>query len=431
MTDTFIGIDLGTSGCRACLIDANEQILKQSRAPFPEPAINGPCVEQDASIWWHAVQQVLAELLTHPLASSLKTISVDGTSSTVLITDENYQPLAPALMYNDSRASQQAERIEQMAPASTSAVYGSSSSLSKSLWLINKFPAGKHVLHQADYISGKLSGSYASDSNNCLKLGFDPVSEQWPSWLAESGFPTSILPAVNPPGVIAGELTEQLTQTFKTPENVKIISGTTDSIAGFLATGANQLGDAVVSIGSTIAIKVLNDKPVNSANEGIYSHKINNMWLVGGASNAGTTVLRNLFSEQQLQSLTERLHFENPTELNYYPIPKPGERFPVCNPGQQAVLNPRPTNNAVFLQAILESLTRIEKQCYQVLEDKGINKINRLFTTGGAVINTRWMKYRETQLSYQMQQPAQTEACFGTALLAKQGYYHLTHSANK
>ena len=419
---TFIGIDLGTSGCRACLIDADEKLLHEARTDFPEPIIQGSSVEQDANIWWQAVKTVLTELCQHPAAQSLTAIAVDGTSSTILVTDDDYQPLAPALMYNDARASAEAEQIKASVPEEVSAVQGASSSLSKLLWLLKEFPQSKKMLHQADFISGQLSGNYVSDFNNCLKAGFDPETETWPDWLSQLPIPNRMLPEVYAPGTITGKLTEKNQKLFGINKTVHIVTGTTDSIAGFLATGASQVGDAVTSLGSTLVIKILSNKAINSAKEGIYSHKINNAWLAGGASNAGCSVLKQQFDNASLQALSAKLNFDQPTGLNYYPLPATGERFPENNANKQACLVPRPEDDTEFLQAILEALTAIEKQGYKVLEKKGTPAIKQLFTVGGGTRNKKWMQYRSEQLDSEVIIPEYTEACFGTALLAKQGF---------
>lgn len=419
---TFIGIDLGTSGCRACLIDADENVLQEARIEFPEPDMQDQRVEQDAAIWWQAVQTVLIQLCQYPAAQSLVAIAVDGTSSTVLVTDEQYQPLAPALMYNDARANIEAAQIQAIAPNSSSAVLGASSSLSKLLWLLKHIPNCKRMLHQADYISGQLSGYYVSDFNNCLKAGFDPETEAWSAWLSDLNIPKDILPKVVAPGTIVGQLTSTNQKLLGIKHPVHIVSGTTDSIAGFLATGASKIGDAVTSLGSTVVLKIFSPVAINSPKEGIYSHKINNAWLAGGASNAGGSVLRQLFDDATLQQLSEQLAFNQPTGLKYYPLLKTGERFPENNANKKACLTPRPDEDNVFLQAILESLTAIEKQGYESLQNKGSPSPTRLFTVGGGSKNKKWMQYRSEQLNTELIIPKHTEACFGTALLAKQGY---------
>jgi D-ribulokinase len=73
-------------------------------------------------------------------------------------------------------------------------------------------------------------------------------------------------------------------------------------------------------------------------------------WLVGGASNSGGAVLRQHFSDAELAALTPRLRPDTPTGLRYYPLPRRGERFPVRDDDKEAVLSPRPDDDAVFLQ---------------------------------------------------------------------------------
>ena len=428
MENTFIGIDLGTSGCRACLIDINENVLQEARVDLPDPIIQNQHVEQDPELWWQATKNVLLTLSEHPRFQNLSAISVDGTSSTLLVTDEDYNPLAPALMYNDARATNEAEQVRLLAPEKASAVFGASSSLSKLLWLLKKYPASKKALHQADYILGKLSGHYVSDFNNCLKAGFDPESEAWPDWLSKLSIPDQILPEVFAPGTSIGKLTTENQTLFGTSKPVHIMTGTTDSIAGFLATGASDTGDAVTSLGSTLVIKILSPIPINSAKEGIYSHRINNAWLAGGASNAGGSILRKLFDNESLQQLSEELTFNQPTGLSYYPLLKTGERFPENNPDKQACLTPRPDEDTIFLQAILESLTAIEKKGFELLIKKGAGKPERIFTVGGGSKNKKWMQYRSKQLDSKVIIPEHIEACYGTALLAKQGYIKTTNT---
>jgi len=73
-------------------------------------------------------------------------------------------------------------------------------------------------------------------------------------------------------------------------------------------------------------------------------------WLVGGASNTGGAVLRKYFTDQQLAALTARIDLSRPTGLDYYPLVTAGERFPVNDPALAPRLEPRPADDAVFLQ---------------------------------------------------------------------------------
>jgi sugar (pentulose or hexulose) kinase len=78
-------------------------------------------------------------------------------------------------------------------------------------------------------------------------------------------------------------------------------------------------------------------------------------WLVGGASNTGGAVLRQHFSNEQLQQLSQRINLSQPSRLDYYPLVGPGERFPVNDPGMQPRLEPRPEDDALFLQGATQA----------------------------------------------------------------------------
>ena len=144
------------------------------------------------------------------------------------------------------------------------------------------------------------------------------------------------------------------------PLNCQIRAGTTDSIAAFLASGATNPGEAVTSLGSTLVLKLLSQQRVDCADYGIYSHRLGNLWLAGGASNTGGAVLAHFFSPQDLAQLSQSIDPSHESTLDYYPLLKPGERFPVNQPDFPPRLQPRPVNDAEFLHGLLESLAQIE-----------------------------------------------------------------------
>ena len=75
-----------------------------------------------------------------------------------------------------------------------------------------------------------------------------------------------------------------------------VVAGTTDGCAAFLASGASEAGDGVTSLGTTLTLKLLSATPVFAPQFGVYSHRIGDQWLAGGASNSGGGVLASLFS---------------------------------------------------------------------------------------------------------------------------------------
>ncbi len=429
MQNLYLGLDLGTSGCRGIVIDEQGQVVCEARSPYPYPTQgDGAAVEQDTQAWAQALDQVMGAIgrclqarlaATHRLAG----ISLDGTSGTVLLADAEGQAVGPALMYNDARARTQAARLRGLAPAE-SATHGTASGLAKTLWLLEQtLPRGAARLsHQTDWGLCYLGAAPGwSDHNSSLKTGFDPVAGYWPPWVLKLIDPRVSLPQVVAPGTPVGRLSRQRAGQWGLPPETPLLAGTTDSTAAVIATGANQPGDGITSLGSTLVVKVLAPSPVHAPDCGVYSQPFGELWLVGGGSNAGGAVLRHYFSDQELRDLS--LHIDPATNsgLNYYPLLAPGERFPVNDPDLLPRLSPRPRSPVLFLHGLLEGLAEIERLAYEKLRSLGCPPLHRVFSVGGGANNTTWQTLRARKLGVPLAAPLHLEAAYGTALLARHG----------
>lgn len=423
MSDCFLGIDLGTSGIRAVLIDSQGAEQLSERIDLPAPAREGPRVEQHAETWWAALDRLLCRLGQGSSFKTLRTIAVDGTSGTVLPCDGAGQALAPALMYNDSRAQTQSDRIAALAPAGTGA-QGPGSSLAKLLYFREQLPSEgfRHLLHQADWILARISGRIGiTDENHALKLGYDAVERTWPEWLERLGIPRHLFPDVVPAGTPLGHLLPEYTRRWRMAPEVRVVAGTTDSTAGLIAAGADRAGDAVTSLGTTLVLKVRATEPVFAPAYGVYSHRLGDSWLVGGASNTGGAILQRYFDSQTLARLSRRLDTTRRSCLEYYPLAAPGERFPVNDPALPPKLTPRPRDDRRFLQGLLEGIGRIEERGYRLLEALGAPYPCRVFTVGGGARNPAWTEIRRRLLATELVQARHQEAAYGAALLARAG----------
>jgi D-ribulokinase len=160
-----------------------------------------------------------------------------------------------------------------------------------------------------------------------LQVGFDPETESYPRWLTSQPF-SHMLPSVRAPGALIGTVKEQVRSQYGKhslsprpaflnyhdwrehayickkkvnnnltvtglSRNYVVCTGTTDSIAAFLAARTTVPGRAVTSLGSTLAIKLVSEVRVDDAMFGVYSHRLDGggrRWRVGGASNNGGAV---------------------------------------------------------------------------------------------------------------------------------------------
>jgi len=421
MNPVVIGLDLGTSGVRAVAMTADAEVVAQAAVPMAPPRRDGSAVSQSASVWADAVDACLSELHRTLDHTCVRAIAVDGTSGTVLLTDALGTPVADALMYNDARAVDEARRIATIAPPE-SAAHGASSALARLLYLqaLHADDKAVHLLHQADWIAGRLLGRYGdSDENNALKTGYDPIARAWPAWFDALGVRHEWLPRVHPPGTPLGSVSQETAAQYGWRADTQVHAGTTDGVAAFLATGAGEVGDAVTSLGTTLVVKLLSDRPLFAPDFGIYSHRLGDQWLAGGASNAGGAALLAHFSAERMAELTPLLQPDTPTGLDYYPLPGIGERFPLNDPKQQARTTPRPGDDARFFQGLLEGLAAIERLAFLRLKELGAPALRSVRSVGGGAKNPAYSRIRERALAVAMPAPLHTEAACGAAMLAR------------
>lgn len=415
----YLGIDFGTSGARCVVIDRGTTIQAEARYPL-EASV---AVEEtnQANRWRKTLFDLLGEV-PQDLRREIEGIGINGTSGTVLLCDRNGNPVDEPLMYNDDRAASVLETLKQFVPAKHT-VLSATSSLAKLLWMsqLPSFSEAKYFLHQADWLGFLLHGQLGiSDYHNALKLGYDVEAFEYPDWLQSLPIPIQ-LPRVCAPGTPISQIRPELAFEYGLSPNCLICAGTTDSIAAFLASGASSPGEAVTSLGSTLVVKLLSRNRIEDARYGIYSHRLGDLWLTGGASNTGGAVLREFFSMAELESLSREIDPTKKSSLDYYPLLKTGERFPINDPKLAAKLEPRPSDPVEFLHGLLESVSRIEARGYELLQVLGADKLTRVYTAGGGASNDTWRAIRGRYLGVPVMRSSHTEAAYGTALLAMAG----------
>lgn len=409
-----IGIDLGTSGVRAIALDRDFTIHGQGRMRIEATS------RRAAESLWNAVLAALEQLCEQINPRHVVAMAVDGTSGTLIPTDKTGRPLGPASLYNDRATATALAKVTALAPTD-SAAHGASSPLARMLDLSSTADLG-FFLHEADWITYRLGAPLGlSDANNALKSGYDAIRSCWPDWVMALGLPPSLLPHIVAPGTPIGTMSPDIVRRFGFAGNTKLVAGTTDGCASFLATGANVAGDGVTTLGSTLTLKLLSDHPVTSPAHGIYSHYVQGLFIPGGASNAGAAVLAQFFTPEQITLLSARIDPHKDSGLDYYPLPTPGERFPINDSTFPPRLTPRPADDTLFLHGLLEALARIEANGYQCLAALGAPRVRRVLTVGGGAANPVWTALRARIIGVPVTTAPCTEAASGAARLAFAG----------
>lgn len=426
----------------------------------------------DANDWRTAINTLMLRAMGSMMAR-VKAICVSGTSATCLLVKRGRLDVSrPARMYNYdvSTSSSNAERvmrlISEYVPEKHTARATTGSLAKLLLWIEEKSVVdeggdAKEVLcHQSDFVSMSLMNegledsvcTVTSDWHNCLKLGYDVQRREFPSWMnkllregANVPDPKSILPSrVISPGEPFGVISPAVAAKYGMSSNVVLVGGTTDSNAAFFAAaGAKpEMGTAVTSLGSTLAIKQLSRKFVEDSSRGVYSHRFptfaaggeenaddDEAWLIGGASNVGCAVLRQEgFTNDELSELSEKINSSIDSPLSYYPLLKKGERFPTADSEKEPVLTPKPESREEYLHGILQGIGDVERDGFRILGELGAspNRPTVVLTCGGGSKNEAWIRMRERRLKgicgenqhIQVKKASNTEASYGAALLA-------------
>jgi D-ribulokinase len=417
MSDLALGIDVGTSGVRVAAIDQAGRVVAFIASAMPAPFRDGPRITQDPAVWARALDDAMARLASAVDLSRIGALAVDGTSGTLVAVDELGRSVAAGSLYNDSADEAAIAAVGRVA-SPRAAVHGATSPLARAERLQREAGVTR-IIHQADWIAGQFSGRFdVSDESNALKTGYDPVARAWPDWIEAAGMARGKLPAVVPVGTATGEVTTTAARRFGLPTRAIVIAGVTDGCAAFLATGADKPGAAVTSLGSTLVLKLASEQPLFAPEYGLYSHRIGDMWLAGGASNTGGAVLAQFFTPEAIRDVSRRLDPGVPTGLDYYPLAGPGERFPINDPALAPRMTPRPVDDAVFLQALLEGIANIEALGYRRLTELGGPKLTSVTTVGGGAANESWSRIRAAALGVPLKMPESDEAAVGVARLA-------------
>lgn len=344
------------------------------------------------------------------------------------------------------------------------ATRASTSALSKLLHYHTCQPLNSNevLAHQSEYVATSIFMSnpkkcgagaaankriYTSDWHNALKLGYDVRMLKYPEWLLalleEIGIDAGVLPNVVEPGKVIGQISSSIVEQYGICKDAVLVGGTTDSNAAFLAAAAAggslpKYGIAVTSLGSTLAMKMLSRTFVEDSKRGVYSHRFpvlgqssssgEEAWLVGGASNVGCAILRQeSFSDEELVELSKDMDVSTNSPLDYYPLTKIGERFPIADGTKRPMLEPKPESRAEYLKGILQGISNVERMGFEILGELGASPSfpGEVWTAGGGARNDAWLKMRERLLrescsnnEIKVRRAENAEASFGAGILA-------------
>ena len=436
----YCGIDVGTQGVRVCLLSADGDLLGQGSAALPAGSRAGGRHEQDPQSWWDAlVLAMRTAIAAAGPAATVESVALDATSGTVLIEDSAGQAQGPALMYDDARAVDDAERVQDAGAALWDALgyrMQPTWALPKVAWLCaaGRAGRGRHVVHQSDHLNRRLTGQpVATDTSNALKTGADLRTATWPADVFTAlDIPTSLLPELGWPGAVLGTVSAEAAAATGLPVGAVVRAGMTDGCAAQIAAGALRTGRWSSALGTTLVLKGSTQDPVHDSAGSVYSHRHpDGGWLPGGASSTGAGVFGVLFPDSDLQQLTGQAAARAPYAGVAYPLTGRGERFPFTSPDATAFWDPEPADDVERFSAACQGIAYVERLAYDVLATLGADTDGVVALTGGTARNDWWSQLRTDVLARPTVVPRSAEAATGMAVLAMAPPGHLTETAER
>jgi xylulokinase len=257
-----IGIDLGTSGIKAVLIEELTRVIAVAAEPI---AVSRPKVghsEQDADLWVSTVLACLDRLAVEAPRemAAVRGIGLSGQMLAALILDERLRPLRPAMLWNDQRALAECAELLAAVPdigRRTNGTPDPGITAPKLMWLRKHEPAlmdrARMLMLTKDYVRLALTGEVAtepSDAGGTQLL--DVATGRWdPALCAAVGWDPSHLPPVLASWAEAGRLRTDLLARWGMTGPVSVAAGAGDNMGSTLGAGGARPGDAVLTIGTS------------------------------------------------------------------------------------------------------------------------------------------------------------------------------------
>ena len=261
--ERFLGLDVGTSGVKAILVNAGGAVEAAATAPLSLATPQPGWAEQHPDAWWEASRTAIRALLARCAKAHVAAVGISGQMHSSVFLDKAGAVIRPALLWCDGRTTAECREIVQAVGgeprlrdlASNPALEGFT--LPKVLWLRNHEPEAFRrlatVLLAKDFVRLKLTGVLATEPSDASgTLMFDPAHLRWSAELLDAvRVPASLLPPVGGSSEVLGRVTPQAAALTGLAAGTPVVGGGADNACGAAGVGAITPGEAVASWGTS------------------------------------------------------------------------------------------------------------------------------------------------------------------------------------
>lgn len=284
----YLGIDIGTSGVKAILLEEGGDVVAHATATLPISRPAPLWSEQNPVDWWRATG-VAIQRLPNDLRRQVRAIGLAGQMHGATVLGEDDTPLRPAILWNDGRCASECEELEKRLP-SLYAVAGNLAmpgfTAPKLLWLNSHepdvFERIRKVLLPKDYIRLLMTGEYATDVSDAAgTLWLDVEKRDWSSEiLSACHLDISQMPKLHEGPEVTGELRANIAAEWGLPADVPVVAGGGDNAAGAVGIGVFEAGDAFLSLGTSGVLFAADEAYQPNASSGVHTfcHALPGQW---------------------------------------------------------------------------------------------------------------------------------------------------------
>lgn len=437
--NTYIGIDLGTSGTKFLLVAANGEILAENTQSYEVCYPHSGWSEQSPELWYKAALTGLKELLQGQDKSAVKGISFGGQMHGLVVLDKDDNVIRPCILWNDGRTEKQTKYLNEVIGKEKLSEYAGNIAFAgftapKILWMKENEPENfakiAKIMLPKDYLAYKLSGSFCTDYSDASgMLLLDVKNRRWSQKMCDvCGISMQMLPKLYESYEVVGTLKKQIVEELGLSEEVKVIAGAGDNAAAAVGTGVVGEGGCNISLGTSgtlfVSATEYKEDKVNALHS--FCHADGGWHLMGCILSAASCnawwsdkILQTTDYAKEQEGLEEYL---GKNEVYFLPYLM-GERSPHNDVNARgAFIGMRPdTTRKQMTLAVLEGVTFALRDCLEAAKKNGI-EVKKTKLCGGGAKSPLWRKIVANVMNMPVEIP-QTEQgpSYGGAMLAMVG----------
>ena len=442
MTPLWLGVDIGTGGSRALLLDARGKVRAGCTAPHEDMCMERPVwAEQRPDNWWdaavNAIRGVLKEAGAH--GGDIRAVGLSGQMHGLVLLDAAGRVIRPSLIWCDQRSQPQVDAINSklgrenvLRHIANPVLTGFT--LPKLLWVRDhepqNFARARRMLLPKDYVRFRLTGEYATEVSDASgTAAFDVVNRRWSYEMMDGlQLDRELLPACYESSEITGRITPAIAELTGLKAGTPVAGGGGDQAASAVGNGIVESGIVSCTLGTSgVVFAHMEEVAYDPAGRvHTFCHAVPGKWHVMGVTQgAGLSLqwFRNqLAPGMDYDALTAEAATAPPGSQGLFWLPYlMGERTPHLDAaarGGWIGLTAKHTR-ADLVRAVIEGVSYSQRDCLEIIEGLGV-PVHAVRASGGGAKSKFWRQLLADILGRRVVTlETQEGSAYGAALLAQ------------